>query len=103
MTFLFSLEHPNRNPIRKPVSKSVRKSRMKKSLFIRARTFVKLSKEGTPFVIYAAPTSVEKTSATCIPEQYKDFEDVFLRKNAVSDNSTPLIAFSSGCKLSLTL
>ena len=82
MTFPFPLEHPDSNPVRKPVSKRVRKSRMKKPLFIGARAFVRSSKEGTPFVIYAAPTSEEKTLAASIPEQYKDFEDVFLKKNA---------------------
>jgi hypothetical protein len=32
--------------------------------------------------MYATPTSEEKTSTTSIPEQYKDFEDVFQKKNA---------------------
>jgi len=82
MTFPFPLEHSDNNLVRTPVSKRVRKSRMKKTLFIGARVFVRVSKEGTSFVIYAAPTNKEKTSASNIPEQYKDFEEVFLKKNA---------------------
>src|SRR5665811_490260 len=81
MTFPFPLEHPDSNPVRKSVNKRVKKPRMKKPLFIGAWAFVRSSKEGTPFVIYAAPTNKEKTSTASIPEQYKDFEDVFLKKN----------------------
>ena len=70
----FPLDHPESKPIRRP--------KTKKSLFLGARAFVRSSKEDTPFVIYATPTSEEKTSTTGIPEQYKDFEDVFQKKNA---------------------
>lgn len=63
-----------KNPVRKP--------RVKKPLFIGARAFVRSSRECAPFVIYAAPTSKEKTSTTSIPERYRDFEDVFQKKNA---------------------
>lgn len=45
-------------------------------MFIGARAFVRSSKEGAPFVIYAAPISTEKSSTASIPERYKDFEDV---------------------------
>ena len=55
----------------------IRKKQMNKPLFIEARAFIKLSKEGTPFVIYATSTNREKTSTASIPEQYKDFQDVF--------------------------
>ena len=82
VTFPSPLAHLDHNPVRKHVSKRVRKSGMKKSLFIGARAFVRASKKGTSFVIYAVPTSEEKASTTSIPEQYKDFEDVFLKKNA---------------------
>ena len=54
-----------------------RNSRIEKSLIIGARAFIRASKGGTPFVVYATPTSGEKTSTTSIPEQYKEFEDVF--------------------------
>ena len=55
---------------------------MKKPLFIGARAFIRSSKEGASFVIYAAPTSGEKTSTLSILVQYKDFKDVFQKKNA---------------------
>jgi hypothetical protein len=59
-----------------------KRSKVGKPLFVGARTFIKSSKEGAPFVIFAAPTSAEKSSSASIPEQYKDFEDVFQKKNA---------------------
>ena len=71
---IFSIGHSKNN--------HVRKCRTKKSLFIGARAFVKSSKENTPFVIYATPISGEKTSTSSIPEQYKAFQDVFLKKSA---------------------
>ena len=63
-------------------SKPIRRSRTKNPLFLGARAFVRSSKEDTPFVIYITPTSGEKTSTTSIPEQYKEFKDVFQKKNA---------------------
>ena len=70
----FSKDHSESKPSRRP--------RNKKLLFLGARAFLRSSKEDIPFVIYATPTSEEKTSTTGIPEQYKDFEDVFQKKNA---------------------
>src|SRR4051794_29729116 len=64
-------------PIKHSKSKPSRKPRIKKPLFIGARAYVRSSKEGILFVIYAAPTSGEKNSTTSIREQCKDFEDVF--------------------------
>ena len=51
-------------------------------MFVGARAFVRSSKEDAPFVIYATPTSREKNLTAGAPEQYKDFEDVFQKKNA---------------------
>lgn len=51
-------------------------------MFIGERTFVRSSKDGTSFIIYATPISGEKTLLTSIPKQYKDFEVVFQKKNA---------------------
>jgi hypothetical protein len=62
------------NPVRRP--------QIKKPLFIGARAFIRSSKEGAPFVIYATPTSRETTSTASIPGQYKDFQDIFQKKNA---------------------
>ena len=70
----FPVDHLKNKPSRNP--------RVGKPLFVGARAFVRSSKEGTPFVIYATPTSEEKDSTASIPEQYKDFEDVFQKKNA---------------------
>jgi hypothetical protein len=63
-------------------SQPSRRPKVGKPLFIGARAFVRSAKEGAPFVIYAAPTSAEKSSTASIPELYKDFEDVFHKKNA---------------------
>ena len=63
-------------------SNAVRRPQIKKPLFIGTRAFIRSSKESAPFVIYATPISGEKTSTTSIPEQYKEFEDVFQKKNA---------------------
>jgi hypothetical protein len=51
-------------------------------LFIGARAFMRAAKTGTPFVIYATPISKETTTSTNIPTQYKEFEDIFEKKNA---------------------
>ena len=72
-TITFPIGHSKNNRVRKP--------RTKKSLFIGARAFVESSKEDLPFVIYATPISEEKTSTLSIPEQYKDFLNVFQKKN----------------------
>ena len=63
-------------------AKPVRRPQFKKPLFIGARSFVRSSKEGTTFVIYATPTRGETISTASISEQYKDFQDVFQKKNA---------------------
>jgi hypothetical protein len=52
-----------------------------KPLFIGARAFIIVAKTGIPFVIYATPTSGETTTSTNIPVQYKEFQDVFEKKN----------------------
>jgi hypothetical protein len=43
---------------------------------------MRVAKTGIPFVIYAIPTSRETTTSTNIPAQYKEFQDVFEKKNA---------------------
>jgi hypothetical protein len=43
---------------------------------------MKATKTDTPFAIYATPTSEETTTSTNIPTQYKEFQDVFEKKNA---------------------
>jgi len=55
---------------------------IKKPLFVEARVFIRSVKNSTPFVIYTTPTSEDTTSSTSIPEQYKEFQDVFQKKNA---------------------
>jgi hypothetical protein len=53
----------------------------KKPLLVGAKAFMKVAKENTPFIIYATPIQ-EETSSTTIPERYKQFQDVFEKKNA---------------------
>jgi hypothetical protein len=50
-------------------------------LFIRARAFTRVAKTNTMFIIYAILTSRETTISTNIPAQYKEFQDVFEKKN----------------------
>jgi hypothetical protein len=53
-----------------------------KPLFIGGRAFMRAAKTGTPFAIYTTPTSGETTTSTNILAQYKEFQDVFEKKNA---------------------
>jgi hypothetical protein len=53
-----------------------------KPLFIGARAFMRVPKTGTPFVIYATLIYEETTTSTNILAQYKEFQDVFEKKNA---------------------
>jgi hypothetical protein len=53
-----------------------------KTLFIRARAIIRAAKTGTPFAIYATLASREKITSINIPAQYKEFQDVFEKKNA---------------------
>jgi hypothetical protein len=59
-----------------------------KPLFIGARTFTRAAKTGTPFAIYPTSTSGETTASINIPAQYKEFQDIFKKKNATSCPST---------------
>jgi hypothetical protein len=43
---------------------------------------MKATKTDTPFAIYATPTSEETTTSTNILAQYKEFQDIFEKKNA---------------------
>ena len=54
-------------------TKPVRRPQIKKPLFIGARAFIRSSKKGPSFVIYATPTRGETISTGSILEQYKDF------------------------------
>jgi hypothetical protein len=65
----FSTEHSKSECCRQP--------QIRKSIFIRARAFVRSSKEGTAFVMNATPTSENKVSTSSIPKQYEDFENIF--------------------------
>ncbi len=75
-----TIECAHEDPSRKP--QKSHKARLRKPLVIGARAFMRAAKKGTPFVIYATPTSEAATTSTTIPEEYKDFQDVFEKKNA---------------------
>jgi hypothetical protein len=79
-----NIEFPITPSLTKRTSKpsSTKKPPFIKPLFIGARTFMRATKTGTPFVIYATPTSEETTTSINIPAQYKEFQDVFEKKNA---------------------
>jgi hypothetical protein len=61
---------------------STKKPPFIKPLFIGARAFMKVDKTGSLFVIYATSTCEETTTSTNIPAKYKEFQDVFEKKNA---------------------
>jgi hypothetical protein len=52
-----------------------------KPLFIGARAFIRAAKTGTSFAIYATPTFGETATSTNVPTQYKEFQDIFEKKN----------------------
>jgi len=43
---------------------------------------IRTAKNDTPFVIYTTPIYEQGTSSTNILKQYKDFQDLFEKKNA---------------------
>lgn len=51
-------------------------------LLIGASAFIRVAKENTPFVIYTTPVKEVSHVSNELPEQYKDFLDVFEKKNA---------------------
>ena len=51
-------------------------------MFVEAKAFIRAAKNSVPFAIYATPASNEATIASTIPDQYKEFQDVFEKKNA---------------------
>jgi hypothetical protein len=52
-----------------------------KVLFIGTRSFMQIAKKGNAFLIYVFPTSDIKLLCHEIPSQYKEFKDVFEKKN----------------------
>jgi hypothetical protein len=51
-------------------------------LSIGAKAFIRATKTDNPFAIYATLTSGETITSTNILTQYKEFQDVFEKKNA---------------------
>jgi len=49
--------HKGKNPIESLVIEPAKKPQINKPLFIRAKAFIKATKQSTSFVIYATPTS----------------------------------------------
>jgi hypothetical protein len=52
-----------------------------KALFVGARSFMQIAKKKDAFLIYVLPTSDIKLFRHEIPSQYKEFKDVFEKKN----------------------
>jgi hypothetical protein len=52
-----------------------------KALFIGARAFIRAAKIGTLFAIYTTLTSRETTTSINVLAQYKEFQDVFEKRN----------------------
>jgi hypothetical protein len=53
-----------------------------KPLFMGVRTFIQTTNEGDAFFVYAIPTLDPRMQQHEIPIQYKDYKDVFEKKNA---------------------
>jgi hypothetical protein len=51
------------------------------ALFIRAKTFMQTTKKGDAFLIYVLTTLDAKSPCHEISSQYKEFKDVFEKKN----------------------
>ena len=62
--------------------KPLEEKKLKKPLFIGARAFIRTTKGGSPFIIYATPIADETRSMSALLEQYKSYQDVFEKKNA---------------------
>jgi hypothetical protein len=56
-------------------------SRAQKLLFIGAKAFMQVAKKGDAFLIYVLPTSEVESPRHEIPSQYKEFKDMFEKKN----------------------
>ena len=57
-------------------------SKIRVTLMVGARTFMKATKKGTMFAIYATPISELALKKICLPIRYEGFQDVFEKKNA---------------------
>ena len=60
----------------------VRASKIQIPLIVGARAFMRAAKKGTTFAIYTIPTSEQIQASSQLPVQYKEYEDVFEKKNA---------------------
>lgn len=77
-----TIDTPIINPQKNPVVQSVRGSKIQKPLFVGARAFMQAAKSGATFAIYATPMSGQTQKSMQLPDQYKEFQDVFEKKNA---------------------
>ena len=53
------------------------KLRHPKPLFVGAKAFMRAAKHSNPFAIYATSAREEASIVMTIPDQYKEFQDVF--------------------------
>jgi hypothetical protein len=56
-------------------------SKFSKSLFMKAKAFMHVAKKGDAFFVYALPTTNAKPQKHEIPSQYKNYKNVFKKKN----------------------
>jgi uncharacterized membrane protein YvbJ len=60
---------------------SAQKSKISKSLFMKAKAFMHVAKKGDAFFVYALPTINVKPQKHEVSSQYKDYKNVFKKKN----------------------
>jgi len=60
----------------------IKRPRCPKPLFVGAKAFMEVAKEGNAFFIYVLPSVDVEPHAHEIPSQYQEFKDVFEKKNA---------------------
>jgi hypothetical protein len=59
-----------------------------------ARAFMQVAMKGTMFVIYATSTTESVKGPKALPTLYKEYQDVFEKKNAVKDTQEHNIIFT---------
>ena len=75
-----TLENKILVPKQEPVITNRPKS--KKPLLVGARAFMRAAKQGNTFAVYTNPQPESGVITKTIPEAYKEFADVFEKKNA---------------------
>jgi hypothetical protein len=72
-------------------------------LIVGARAFLRATKEGTSFAIYATPIKEDCKSSVKLPTQYEDFIDIFEKKKLTCYQIIDLMIVLLICNMELSL